>query len=74
MTTLVTVYYSNSMFDVDFDLNEVHDWWVKWDTLYVVHSEGEDPEEYEAEISAAHDHELTKRPSRYFLDNVELEK
>lgn len=71
MTTLQVVYYTNSLFDLDFDLKEVHDWWVKWDTLYVVHSEGEDPEEYEPDISGADNHDMVKCPDRYFVDNEE---
>lgn len=74
MTTLQVVYYTNSLFDLDFDLAEVHDWWVKWDTLYVVHNEGEEAEEYDPDISGADNHDMVKRPSRYFVDNEELEK
>lgn len=74
MTELVVVYYSNSHFDLEFDLAEVHEWWVKWDTLYVIHNEGEEAEEYEAEFSATQDDQMTKRPNRYFLDQVEVEK
>lgn len=74
MTSLIAVYYSNSLFELDFDINEVHQWWIKWDTLYVIHNEGEDPEEYEADISAENDHEMTKRPDRYFVDDVEIDK
>jgi hypothetical protein len=53
-------YTGNSWFDVDFDINAVHDWWIKWDTLYVIHNEGEEEEEYEPFLSA--DEEMLKRP------------
>lgn len=74
MTELIAVYYSNSLFDLDFDLNEIHDWWIKWDTLYVIHNEGEDPVEYEADIAADGGHDWIKRPDRYFVDGKEIEK
>ena len=63
----IYAYYSgSSTFDVDFDIEAVHDWWIKWDTLYVIHNEGEEAEEYEPFYSAGE--EMLKRP-----DETEVE-
>ena len=45
---LTAFYSSSSKWELDFDLNDTYNWYVKWDTLYVQHKESDsDFEEYE---------------------------
>ena len=44
------------------DLRQAHEYWVKWNTLYVMWDEGEELEEFEAYRSYEDDDEIAKRP------------
>ncbi len=67
-TTITAVYKTTSIFNIDFDLKSVHDYWIKWDTLFVVHNEGDDAVEYSAVSSAEDDHECYKAPVEVLID------
>lgn len=55
-----------SFFDLDFDLNKVHDWYVRWATLYVKHNEGEDYQEIEVSFDGhEEDVDAFKDPSDF---------
>lgn len=60
--TVTAIYRTSSVWNIDFDLEDVHEYWIKWDTLFVVHNEGEDAIEYSPEVSAEDDHEAYKQP------------
>jgi hypothetical protein len=57
---IVAYYSGTSKFEVDFDIEKVHQWWIKWDTLYVIHNEGEKAKEYDTYLSA--DNDILKHP------------
>ena len=69
MSELIANYSLTGTWDLEelgVDLKVVHDWWVKWDTLYVQKEENGEIEEYEG---SAHDaHEYLKRPVDMYLD------
>ena len=69
---LTATYISSSQWTLDFDLKDVHDWYVKWDMLYVKHQENdEDYVEYEPEYSAF-DSDALKHPESLFIDYEEV--
>ena len=39
-------YEVHSCWELDFDVKDVHAWWIKYDRLYVIHQDGEDIKEY----------------------------
>ena len=43
----VAKYTTYSAWELDFDLETCHKYWVKWDILYVIRNEGDEPEEFE---------------------------
>jgi len=57
---LEATFVAYSTFKTDYNLQEVHEYWVKYGTLYVVPKKGDEPIEYEAEIEGEVDY---KRPS-----------
>ncbi len=68
---LTATYISSSRWTLDFDLKDVHDWYVKWETLYVKHQENdEDYVEYEPEYSA-YDSDALKRPASLWIGDEE---
>ncbi len=68
---LTAFYTSSSRWTLDFDLKDVYEWYVKWDTLYVKHQESDaDFFEYEPEYSAF-DSETMKHPESLFIDYEE---
>jgi len=69
---LIASYSSSSKWELDFDLQDTHKWYVKWDTLYVQHKEGDsDFEEYEPSFSASGEQSL-KYPDTLYLDDEEM--
>jgi hypothetical protein len=69
---LTAFYTSSSRWTLDFDLKDVYEWYVKWDTLYVKHQESDaDFFEYEPEYSAF-DSETMKHPESLFIDYEEV--
>ncbi len=69
MSELTVYYQAASNWDLEFDLKDVADWYVKWDTLFVKHNEDdEDYEEYEADCSALENYDF-KRPNEVYLDD-----
>ena len=66
--TVTAIYQTSSVWNIDFDLEGVHEYWIKWDTLFVVHNEGEDAIEYSAEVSAEDDHEAYKQPLEVIVE------
>ena len=69
---LTAFYSSSSKWELDFDLNDTYNWYVKWDTLYVQHKESDsDFEEYEP-IFSAFDGQSLKHPESLYLDDEEV--
>ncbi len=69
---LTAFYSSSSKWELDFDLKDTYNWYVKWDTLYVKHQESDaDFFEYEPEYSAF-DSETMKHPESLFIDYEEV--
>ena len=68
------VLYSKFVIPDDRDIEDAHAYWVKWDKLHVIWSEGEEKEEYEP-YDAADQMESWKRPDSvfpgYYIDEVE---
>ena len=68
------VLYSKFVIPDDRDIEDAHAYWVKWDKLHVIWSEGEEKEEYEP-YDAADQKESWKRPDSvfpgYYIDEVE---
>ncbi len=60
--TVTAIYQTSSVWNIDFDLEGVHEYWIKWDTVFVVHNEGDDAIEYSPDVSAEDDHEAYKQP------------
>ena len=42
--SLEAKYEVHSCYEIDFNIQEVFAWWVKYDTLYVIHKKGDDTE------------------------------
>lgn len=72
MQDLQARYVSTSFWRLDFDLNKVADWDIKWDILYVLHKAGDqDYEEYLPTYSSSADSDQNfKRPKEIWLDNT----
>ncbi len=66
--TVTAIYQTSSVWNIDFDLESVHEHWIKWDTLFVIHNEGEDAIEYSADVSAEDDHEAYKQPLKIIIE------
>ena len=66
--------YSKFVIPDDRNIEDAHAYWVKWDKLHVIWSEGEEKEEYEP-YDAADQMESWKRPDSvfpgYYVDEVE---
>lgn len=54
-----------------FNIEDVHNWYIKWDSLNVQHTPDSEWVEYEPNISAEDDHDYIKRPEQVFLDELE---
>lgn len=69
MSELTVCYEAASNWSLNFDLNDVADWYVKWDTLFVKHNEDdEDYDEYEPDNSASESYDF-KRPHEIYLND-----
>ena len=68
MKELVAVYYSNNIFEIDFNINQVHKWFIKRDVLYVIHKDGDDIVEYYPNVSALDDYDYIKYPAEIYVD------
>ena len=62
-------YSSNSVWFLDFDLREVAEWYIRWDTLYVkfLHSDL-DFTVIEPDVVAENDHDAYKSPDEIFYE------
>lgn len=66
---LTADYSISSYWELDFDLNEVYDWHIKWDTLFVQFTEkDEEFVEFQPLHSASDDHEAYKYPRSTTLE------
>lgn len=45
-------YEVHSCWELDFDINDVYAWWVKYDTLHVIHEKDSDTRMYPATFPA----------------------
>lgn len=68
MKELIAVYYGNSIFKIDFDINKVCRWFIKRDVLYVIHNDGDEMMEYYPEFSALDDHDYINYPTEIYVD------
>ena len=70
MSELIANYSLTGTWDLEelgVDLKVVHDWWGKWDTLYVQKEENGEIEEYEGSVHYDAN-EYLKRPVDMYLD------
>jgi len=60
-------YSANSIWFLDFDLKEVAEFYIRWDTLYVkfLHTD-DDFIGFEPDIAAENDHDVYKTPNEVF--------
>tara|TARA_R110002012_G_scaffold61820_2_gene162230 strand:- start:13978 stop:14451 length:474 start_codon:yes stop_codon:yes gene_type:complete len=63
----VAEYKNSSVFCCPYNLNYVKDWWIKWDTLYVIKEEGDKAIEYNGQ---QYDNDY-KRPDDYQTEDCE---
>lgn len=63
----ISSYQSNSVFELDFDIRDSFDWYLKWDTLYVQHHENDEWHEYEPDRPYYDDSESHKHPKEVNL-------
>jgi hypothetical protein len=69
---LIANYVLLSRWTLDFDLKDVHEWYIKRDMLYVKHQKNdEDYVDYEPEHSAF-DGDSIKYPTSLYLDDEEV--
>jgi hypothetical protein len=69
MNELTVCYQVESNWNLEFDLKDVADWYVKWDKLFVKHNQDdEDYEEYEPDFSALESYDF-KRPNEVYLND-----
>ena len=73
MNELIANYSTSGYWDLDeigVDLKVVHNWWVKWDTLYIQREKNGDIKEYEGGVEQ--DHEYMKHPMSLELNGEEI--
>lgn len=63
---LEATYQCYMTYKTDYNLQEVHEYWVKYGTLWVVPKKGDEPIEYQAEIDGEVDY---KRPTEMVIMN-----
>lgn len=73
MSTLTAKYTLYSDWELEFDLEKVHSWYIKWDSLYVKHNEHDDYVEYSPSFSAEDCSDGVKRPTDTYLEKDEGE-
>ena len=67
---LIVSYRPVSKFHLNFDLTEVYDWHIKWDTLYVKRLNTDEWQSYEPIISAEDEHEFFKHPDKIEINEL----
>ena len=67
----IAVYNVVTEFVVDFDLNSVHDYYVKWERLYVQHNKGDDYVEVECYKRSQSETFDYKYPHKIELDEAD---
>jgi hypothetical protein len=75
MKELEAQYNAYSTWDLEelgLDLDKVHEWWVKWDTLHVIRTKGSKMEEFLGSYSNFSDNPDVKRPACLLIDNEEV--
>ena len=75
MKELEAIYNAYSTWDLEelgLDLDKVHEWWVKWDTLHIIRTEGSEIEEFEGSYSGDFESPDVKRPACLLIDNEEV--
>ena len=69
---LTANYSISSKWELDFDLNKVYDWHIKWDTLFVQFNEKDETfVKFQPIYSASDDHEAYKYPRSTNLEVFE---
>ncbi len=76
MTYQLTAEYKNcSVWELDFDLNAVHDWFIKWDTLHVKFKAADkNYVEIHTDFSGSDDHESYKFPIHTSITQISPKK
>ena len=75
MKILEAQYNAYSTWDLEelgLDLDKVYNWWVKWDTLHVIRTEGSEMEEFLGSYSGDFEYLDAKRPACLLIDNEEV--
>jgi hypothetical protein len=75
MKELEAIYNAYSTWNLEelgLDLDKVHEWWVKWDTLHVIRTKGSKMEEFLGSYSDSSDNPDVKRPACLSIDNEEV--
>jgi hypothetical protein len=67
-TTVLAYYSGSSKFEVPYDLEQVHKWWVKWDTLHIKLQEDDEEKDW-IEFQPTFEMDL-KRPNDCEIDEV----
>ena len=70
MTMVIATYIASSNWELDFELTEDMDWYIRWDTLYVKHLNDSDYTEYEPYNSVEDSlSQNLRRPTWVYFDN-----
>ena len=73
-STLTASYSTISRWELDFNLDSVFDWYIRWDTLFVKFKElDEDYDEFEPYFSCSEDTDSYKYPLQTDFINLESE-
>jgi len=67
--TVRAVYTVESEWEIDFNLEEVEDWYIKWDELMVIHNKGDAPICYPSDCTSELDF---KRPLSIYINQEEI--
>jgi hypothetical protein len=75
MSKIIVTYYCTdcdrySIWELPFDILSVHEFYVKWDVLYVTHKDGEEELEYEADESEVDDADEEEAEHDFKYPNV----
>ena len=66
-TTIEAVYTAVAGFELDFNINEVHSYYIKWNVLHVQFEKDGGWEEFEPDYSSVEDMDL-KRPAEVIVE------
>ena len=67
---LCATYNPQSYWELDFNLNDCADWYIRWDTLFVQFSNGQDYVEYEPILDVNNDIDSFKHPINVHISSL----